>query len=262
LPKIYTALQGIVGDENITVGAVAKLVSADSALAARVLQIVNSAFFRLARRISNIEQAVGYLGFQAIRNLATSVEIFSRWPSANCAGLEVERLQKHALAVAAAANSLTAKTTRADDALLAGLLHDIGYWVLAQECPQDLYQAVTFAAQQGIPLHEAETQVMGASHAEIGAYLLGIWGLPHSVVEAVAHHHEHDRVVHTDFDVLDALVVAHSLVPADDSSFFTTPILPDSPIDSRYLLAVNAPFDWNEAVRRVAATTHAEEVQT
>ena len=62
--------------------------------------------------------------------------------------------------------------------MLAGLLHDIGYWVLAQECPGRPDQATELAAAEGIPLHQAETQVIGASHAEIGAYLLGIWGLP------------------------------------------------------------------------------------
>src|SRR4051812_16407535 len=90
LPRIYSALQGIVKDESVTLADVAKLVSADSALAARVLQIVNSAFFRLARRISNVEQAVSYLGFQAIRNLAMSVEIFSRWPGKGCSALDLE----------------------------------------------------------------------------------------------------------------------------------------------------------------------------
>src|SRR5579864_9244509 len=89
LPRIYAALQGIVKDERVTLADVAQLVGSDSALAARVLQIVNSAFFRLARRISNIEQAVSYLGFQSIRNLAMSVEIFSRWPGGACCGLEL-----------------------------------------------------------------------------------------------------------------------------------------------------------------------------
>lgn len=259
LPRIYTALQNAVKDENVTVAEVAKLVSADSALAARVLQIVNSAFFRLAKRISNIEQAVSYLGFQAIRNLAMSVEIFSRWPGENCAGLDVEKLQRHVHAVAAAAGALTARTSLADDTLLAGLLHDIGYWVLAQECPQDLREAVRLATAEAIPLHAAETRVMGASHAEIGAYLLGIWGLPHSVVEAVAHHHCPERVVHTEFDVLAALVIAHSLVASDDGSAFTTAVPPEPRIDSSYLHAVKSPFDWEEAVRRVAAIT--EEVE-
>lgn len=260
LPRIYSALQGIVKDERVTLSDVAKLVASDSALAARVLQIVNSAFFRLARRISNIEQAVSYLGFQSIRNLAMSVEIFSRWPGKASAGLDLEKLQQHVHAVAAAANALAAKMPISDDTLLAGLLHDIGYWVLAQECPQDLTRAVEIAASQDIPLYAAEHQVIGASHAEIGAYLLGIWGLPYTVVEAVAHHHQPQRVTQTEFDVLGALVIGHSLVPVDDACVFSAPVPRDAKIDSQYLLAVKAPFDWEEAVRRVAETTASEEV--
>jgi CheY-like chemotaxis protein len=119
LPSIYVALQNIIRDEEVTLRDVAKLVAADSALATRVLQIVNSAFFRLARRISNVEQAVSYLGFNAIRNLAMSVEVFSRWPGSD--GLDIDKLQLHVHSVAAAAGALTAKTPLADDAMLAGL---------------------------------------------------------------------------------------------------------------------------------------------
>jgi putative nucleotidyltransferase with HDIG domain len=178
----------------------------------------------------------------------------------DCTGLELDKLQNHAHVVAAAAAALTAKTRLADDALLAGLLHDIGYWVLAQECPRDLRRALALATVERIPLHYEETQIIGASHAEIGAYLLGIWGLPHCVVEAVAHHHRPERVVHTDFDILSALVIANSLVAVKDNSAFSNAVSPDSPIDSSYLRAVNAPFDWDEAVRRVAATAENEEV--
>jgi putative nucleotidyltransferase with HDIG domain len=259
LPRIYTALQGIVKDDSVTLAEVAELVGSDSALAARVLQMVNSAFFRLARRISNIEQAVSYLGFQSIRNLAMSIEIFSRWPGKGCAGLDLEKLQQHVHAVAAAANALASKTPIADDTLLAGLLHDIGYWVLAQECPQDLTRAVELAASREIPLHVAEHQVLGASHAEIGAYLLGIWGLPYTVVEAVAHHHQPERVTQTEFDVLGALVLGHSLVHADDASAVSSAVPPDPRVDPGYLLAVQAPFSRDEAVRRIAETTGSEE---
>jgi HD-like signal output (HDOD) protein/ActR/RegA family two-component response regulator len=258
LPSIYVALQNICRDEQVTLRDVAQLVSADSALAARVLQLVNSAFFRLARRISNIDQAVSYLGFNAIRNLSMSVEIFSRWPGG--AGLDLDKLQLHVHSVAAAASALTAKTPLADDAMLAGLLHDIGYWILAQECPHDLSQAIKLAASSRIPLHAAEIEVIGASHAELGAYLLGIWGLPYPVVEAVAYHHQPERVTQADFDVLAAVVIAHSLVPTDDATAFGTGIPPDTKIDESYLLSVKAPFDWNEAVRRVAEKTDSEEV--
>jgi putative nucleotidyltransferase with HDIG domain len=258
LPKIYTALQNTLRNENVTLAEVAALVEADAALAARVLQIVNSAFFRLARRISNIEQAVGYLGFTTIRNLSLSAELFSRWAGVTRTGPDLDKLQLHAHAVAAAASVLTLKTSVADDAMLAGLLHDIGYWVLAQESPDELTRAVELATAEALPLHAAETQVMGASHAEVGAYLLGIWGLPYAVVEAVAHHHQPERVSHSEFDVLAALTVAHSLVPTDDASAFGPGIPTDSKIDANYLLCVKAPFDWSEATRRVAERTQAE----
>jgi putative nucleotidyltransferase with HDIG domain len=258
LPAIYAAFQSILSNQNVTNREVAALVTADAALAARVLQIVNSAFFRLAKRISSVEQAVSYLGFKAIRNLAMSVEVFSKWPGGRCSGLDLGLLQLHAQGVAAAANALAAKTTFVDDAMLAGLLHDIGYWVLAQECPEELGKAVALSISARIPLYAAETQVIGASHAEIGAYLLGIWGLPHSVVEAVAHHHQPERVSHSEFDVLAAVVSAHALVPSDDATVFGRDIPPDPKVDETYLAGVNAPFNWDEAVRRVAETALAE----
>jgi HD-like signal output (HDOD) protein len=259
-PEIYSKLQKIVKDESVTLADVAKLVSADAALAARVLQIVNSAFFRLARRITSLEEAVNYLGFQAIRNLAMAVEIFARWPGKVCGELDLEKLQQHVQAVAAAANSLTKRTPIADDSMLAGLLHDIGYWVLAQECPNELAQAVQLAATQKMPLHAAETAIMGASHAEIGAYLLGLWGLPFPVVEAVAHHHQPGRVVQHEFDVLSALVIGHSLAPTDDTFAVGTEVPADPKIEPQYLIDVKAPFTWEEAAQRVAAATSQEEV--
>jgi putative nucleotidyltransferase with HDIG domain len=254
LPAIYAAFQSILRDESVTNAEVAALVTADAALAARVLQIVNSAFFRLAKRISSVEQAVAYLGFKTVRNLAMSVEVFSQWPGGLCSGLDLGLLQLHAQGVAAAANALAAKTTFADDAMLAGLLHDIGYWVLAQECPEELGKAVALSISARVPLCTAETQIIGASHAEIGAYLLGIWGLPHSVVEAVAHHHQPGRVSHSEFDVLAAVVSAHALVPSDDATAFGGDVPPDPKIDATYLAEVSAPFDWDEAVRRIAET--------
>jgi putative nucleotidyltransferase with HDIG domain len=254
VPTIYAAFQSILSNQSVTNREVAALVTADAALAARVLQIVNSAFFRLAKRISSVEQAVTYLGFKAIRNLAMSVEVFSKWPGGTCSVLDLGLLQLHAQGVAAAANALAARTTFADDAMLAGLLHDIGYWVLAQECPEELGKAVALSISARIPLYAAEIQIIGASHAEIGAYLLGIWGLPHSVVEAVAHHHQPERVSHSEFDVLAAVVTAHALVSSNDATVFSGDVPPDPKIDASYLAGVNAPFDWEEAARRVAET--------
>ena len=253
VPRIYAKLQGMVKDDSVTMSEVARLICTDSAIAAQILHIVNSAFFRLARRVTNIEQAVSYLGFNTVRNIAMSAEIFSKWPASAVGAVDFEKLQLHAQQVSAAARSLTTKTPMADDAMLAGLLHDIGYWVLAQESATEFQSAVQLAAQTHIPLHEAEAQIFGVSHAEIGAYLLGIWGLPYPVIEAVAHHHIPQRVASSNFDLLPALAVAHALTPGD-SAAFTAELPADGAIDAAYFASVHPPFDWAEAQRRVAQT--------
>jgi HD-like signal output (HDOD) protein len=220
--------------------------------------MVNSGFFRLAKRITSIEQAVSYLGFNTIRNLAMTVEVFSRWTANAEPVIDVTKLQSHVHSISAYATALTGRTPYADDSMLAGLLHDIGYWVIAKECAGDLRASVDLAISQRIPMFVAEKEVMGASHAEIGAYLLGIWGLPYPIVEAVAHHHQPSRVAQPDFDVLAALTIAQALAPTDESEMFPPGIPPDPRIDASYLRSFNAPFDWNEAVRRVAEVTQAK----
>lgn len=251
MPQVYARLQSLLADDGTSVRDVAELIASDAAIAAKVLQLVNSAFFRLARRITNIEQAVAHLGFGAIRNLVISAEIFSRWPGRDtrCI-LSIDKLQSHVHQVAAVAHALSATNPQADDALLAGLLHDIGYWVLANECPDDLAEAVGTALADKIPLHEAETRVIGASHAQIGAYLLGIWGLPYPVIEAVAHHHTPESIPQSQLDPLGAVALAHALLPADDTEVFNAPLVPDSKVDATFLDTLNVPFDWAEAEHR------------
>ena len=256
IPKVYAQLQQLLTSDDASVHQVARLISTDAAIAAKLLQLVNSAFFRLARRITGIEQAVNHLGFGAIRNLVLSAEVFSSWPGQGpkCV-LSLDKLQSHVHKVAAAARALVAETPpKADDALLAGLLHDIGYWVLSNECQAELTQSVALAVAENIPLHQAETRIIGASHAQVGAYLLGLWGLPYPVIEAVAHHHTPESVAQSEFDPVAAVAIAHALLPEDDTSAFDASLPPDCDVDARFLGSVGAPFDWQEAERRVAAS--------
>lgn len=255
LPRIYAKLRTAMADQNTSVHDIAAIVYEDPCIAAKVLQVVNSAFFRLPRRVARLDQAVGHLGFNAIRTLAMSVEVFSSWRAdAPPPGLEPETLQDGAHRVAAAARSLCSDAAMADDAMLAGLFHNIGYGILLQECPGDLRRAYDVAHSEGIALHEAERRIIGTSHAEVGAYLLGLWGLPHAVVEAIAFQHHPYRSRHTSFDVLAALVTAKCLT--------ATAIEPCAAIMSRgeitfgddYLQSLNTPFGWPEARQRVLET--------
>ncbi|HXS28430.1 MAG TPA: response regulator [Steroidobacteraceae bacterium] len=249
LPRVYARLREATAREDTTAAQVAQIISADTALTAKVLHVVNSAFFRHARSISRIEQAVVHLGFNAIRNLALSAEVFCAWPQSGAPpGFEPERLQEHAHNVASAARALARGSPWADDALLAGLLHDIGYWVLLQQCPQEMARAIKLAAERGLPLHEAERVVLEATHAEVGAYLLGLWGLPYPILEAVALHHNPMLAPQSEFDLLAAVAVAQELIAGSEPDRKGASHQGVSPaVDARYLATIRAPFDWAQA---------------
>lgn len=263
MPQVYSRLRDALADEATSARDIAELIAAEPAVTAKVLQMVNSAFFRLARRITRIDQAVAYLGFTAIRNLTLTAEVFSSWSQSGASrAFDFDRMQGHIQAVATAASALARDTGFADDAMLAGLLHDIGYWVLGVELPDELARAVDLALHKRILLEAAETAVIGASHVQLGAYLLGIWGLPYSVVEAVAYHHAPESVGAHEFGTLAALAVAHSLVPENDAGTFGKPLVPDARVGADYLEAVHAPYSWSEAQARVARATQSDEVRS
>ncbi len=256
MPKTYGRLQAALSQPTVTAGEVGDIVNADAAIASKVLQITNSAFFRLRKPMVRIKDAVTYLGFATIRNLVLSAEIFSQWKSPqNALRVDPEQLQNHAQLAAAACKSLAGGRASPDDAWLAGLLHDIGYWVLVQECPDELGQALELSRNRHLPLFECERLTTGATHAEIGAYLLGLWGLPYSIVEAVALHHAPTSITSHGYDLLGALAVSHALLDASGAHGFIAPGCADPGVDTRYLASLNAPFDWDEAQRRIKAST-------
>ena len=210
IPRVYHALMQAFAEDKAGIDDIARLLKQDMAICAKLLQVVNSAFFRLARRITSIEEAARYLGFTMIRNLVLTIEVFQSAQPPH--GLSLEALQDHALRVAALARRLCSDKSQADDAFMAGLLHDIGRLIIATEMPDRLKQTLQLATQEQIAPYQAEYQILGVSHAEIGAYLLGLWGLPYPIIEAAANHHQPQRVPQRGFDVLAAVYLANLLV--------------------------------------------------
>jgi HD-like signal output (HDOD) protein len=260
-PKVYARLQTALAAPDATAEDIGRIVNADAAIAGKVLQITNSSFFRLRKPIVRIKDAVTYLGFATIRNLVLSAEIFAQWklPAVLSGAVDPEHLQRHAQLTAQACRSLATGKVSPDDAWLAGLVHDIGYKVLAQECPEDLKRAILLSQEHERPLIEYEKEVIGATHAEIGAYLLGLWGLPHAIVEAVALHHTPDIVPSHGFDLLATLAVSHSLLEASAAG----ELKPDSMtapgwVDAEYFSSLNPAFDVAEAQRRVRLSVSPE----
>jgi HD-like signal output (HDOD) protein len=252
MPKTYANLQAALAQPSVTAGQIGDIVMADPAIATKVLQITNSAFFRLRKPIVRIKDAVTYLGFATVRNLVLCAEMFSQWKvPKELPDIDPDDLQQHAQHAAAACKSLAAMRASPDDAWLAGLVHDIGYWVLIQECPKDFARALEMSRAEKRPLAECERLVIGATHAEIGAYLLGLWGLPYPIVEAVALHHNPTAVASQGYDLVGALAISHVLLgPKDMHALGNQPDEKYS-ADAEYLKTLNAPFDWEEARRRV-----------
>jgi HD-like signal output (HDOD) protein/ActR/RegA family two-component response regulator len=254
MPKTYGLLQTALAQPSVTAAEIGDIVNADAAIASKVLQITNSAFFRLRKPMVRIKDAVTYLGFATVRNLVLSAEIFSQWQAPQgLSDVDPERLQIHAQCAAAACKALAGGRASPDDAWLAGLLHDIGYWILIQECPKELASALKLARSGGLPLLECERRITGATHAEIGAYLLGLWGLPHAIVEAVALHHTPTAVTPHAYDLVGALAVSHALIEAANGFAIVVPTQPDMVVNANYLASLNVPFDWQAAEARVAS---------
>jgi len=212
LSSTYTSLLQAVRNPNTSILQVAEIIEHDMGMSAKVLQLVNSAFFGLAQTVTTLQSAATYLGMETIKNLALASETFrvfapdSRIPQSFC-----ESIQQRAHRTAAIAGTLpVAKKTR-DVTVVSALLHDIGSLILASKMPDKFCAVLSRAKERGCEQFEAEEELLGISHAEVGAYLLGLWGFPSLAVEAIAHHHRPTRIPHSGFDSSVAVYVADVL---------------------------------------------------
>jgi HD-like signal output (HDOD) protein len=172
----------------------ARLIKQDPGTTAKLLQVASSAFFNSSASVADVEAAIMRLGFRTLRNLTHTLgSTAPARPSALPTATAVEAIQARALCIAKLAASMARLPEDASAAYIAGLLCDVGQLALVTSAPERLYVTQAEAAQRGVPAHVAERATWGATHAEIGGYLLGLWGLPFQIVEAVANHHTPER---------------------------------------------------------------------
>ncbi|MGE0552839.1 MAG: HDOD domain-containing protein [Gemmatimonadales bacterium] len=188
-PATISALGAAIADPRAGVQEIADIIEHDPAMSAKLLQLANSAFFGAAREVTSVRQAVMYLGADVLTGLATTAHVFAAIDLDLPRGLGVDDLQRRAVRRSELAARLAGSDREtADAAAAAALLTDIGILVLGAELPAEYNQALALL-DEDCSLHVAEREVLGVTHAEAGAYLLGIWGLPFRVVEGVALHH-------------------------------------------------------------------------
>ncbi len=212
LPRTYMAPRQKLAEPDAAIRDVVNIVEQDVAISAKVLQLVNSAFFGLPREVSSVKTAVGFLGIDTLQNLVLSAGVFSIFDQlAKLPGFSCDELQAHSQLTAKIPGQIPASAHVRGIAVVAGMLHDVGKLVLATRAPEHFKRALKGAETEGRPLHAVETELMGVSDAEVGAYLLGIWGLPSPVVEAVAHHHHPARVPQDSLDAVGIVYISNIL---------------------------------------------------
>lgn len=233
VPRMYARLTELLASGDATAQDAAAIVEEDIALAAKVLQLANSAYFGRRQTVSRLRDAVAYLGLDALRALALSAAVFQEFKvDPPIAGFDIEALQHHSTRVARLAEAIAAEQGSKQDAFAAGLLHDVGLLVLAVEDPDTLAETIARAHQEQRPYDEVEKERNFCGHAEIGAHVLALWGLPHTVTDAVARHH-HPPPPGAPFDTTAMTYIANALVWETESKL--SPEVPPAPgLDAEY----------------------------
>lgn len=253
LPRLYQAITDEMAREEVSLARVSSIIGQDLAMTAKVLQLVNSAFFGLGRRVANIEQAVSYLGVDVIRSLVVSHSAFAAFESQDLDFFQL--LWRHSSLTASLAKAIA--EIESDDPIVhaesfqAGMLHDIGALVLAARLPNEYREVRAYAESGQGPLALREEQVFGCDHGRIGAYLMGLWGLSDRIVEAIAFHDRPSACSYREVAPLTAVHAASVLVldALGKGAFETT-------LDTAYLEAIGCGGNldrWREEAARVVS---------
>jgi len=193
LPAIYGKLLAELESETSSVESLAAIISKDIALTADVLKLVNSSFFAPRVRVRTLEQSVNLLGTETIKGLVLGVKMLTTFDIRKFPELSILQLWDHSMRTARLARLIAQMENLPDDiqddCFIAGMLHDLGKFVLADKLPAHYHVVLQRCRLENMTIWEAENRVMGAGHAATGAYLLGLWGLNDTVLEAVTFHH-------------------------------------------------------------------------
>lgn len=215
LPSIYTEIMAEMQSDDPSIKNVGVIIGRDVSMTAKILQVVNSVFFGLPQKIGNPQQAVMLLGLEAIKSLVLSVKIFSEFSQKEYSWFNIDAIFNHSISVSTYAKAIVKRERMHQDlinySLMAGLLHDLGKLILATNFKDTYQQVLTESRNSDHKLWELEHETFGTSHAEIGAYLMGLWNLENPIIEAIAFHHCPSKCVSPQLGLLTAVHVANAL---------------------------------------------------
>jgi putative nucleotidyltransferase with HDIG domain len=233
LPAVVMELLGSIEQDDVDISVLAKKVSYDAALTAKTLRLANSSLYSLQVKVTTIQQAITFLGFQTTRNLITAAAVTGCFPSGRCPGFDDRAFWRHSIATAACARVLARRMRfNQDYAFTAGLLHDIGRQVLASCYPERYARVLARQAANDGALLDAERAELGVDHVDAGVTLAELWNFSDTMRLAIAYHHAPETpgagflatIVHVANAVVHALDLAREeqeLAPAVSSVAWT-----------------------------------------
>ena len=225
LPRVSLELRMALADDRASIGTIAGIVERDPGLSAKLLHVVNSPVFGLRRSVSSARDAIRYLGLELLQDIMLALHTYSCFELPVGGRLTMEMHRDHSLRTARIASAIAGRELAAD-AFSAGLLHDVGALLLETALPDLMDELHLAGMAQARPQHELEKEAWGVTHADVGAFLLGLWGLPDSIVQSVALHHSpnHESAPRVASLVAVADALAHEQTghqsPADTASVF------------------------------------------
>jgi HD-like signal output (HDOD) protein len=213
LPTLYEKIMEMLNSSDASIKDVGDVIAKDTAMTGKILQLVNSAFFGLPRHVSSPAQAAALLGMDTVKSLVLTIQIFSQFDLNKMPPSFLEKLWQHNITTGQLSKKISEEEklekVTIDHAFMAGLLHDTGKLILASNFSDDYRKALSLSRKTKIPLWESEKKIFGITHAEVGAYLMGIWGLPLPIVEALAFHHDPSQSLEERFSPLTAVHLAN-----------------------------------------------------
>ena len=225
LPETYSAIMEELQQDDASLERIGEIIETDVAMSAKLLQIVNSAFFGLVRDVSSPAEAAMYLGVDVIRSLVLTTGVFSQFDDAKISTATLTEIWKHSMRVGTLAKKIMKQMSGdkrlADYATMGGLLSNAGKLVIAANFPDRFIEIQAQRDAGNGDEIEIERQLMGHCHTEIGAYLLCIWGLPNPVVECVAYHHAPALCVGSGFAPVSAVHIATAIIDAGGAEELT-----------------------------------------
>lgn len=228
LPHTAKRIMDVVSDPDSDASNLQEVILHDPALTAKVLRLVNSAYYGFSGQIADLQRAVIVLGFNAIRNLAISISVCDLFKSKVAIG-DYTRVSvwNHSVAVAICAKmiSLRAGTRWGEEAFIGGILHDIGIILEDQYLHEQFVPIIEEVAREKLPLSDVERQVLGMDHTQVGRRVLAKWRLPERLCQCAAYHSQ-PQLAHEEIHSLVAAInVADFLCKAKKIGFNGDPTI-------------------------------------